>query len=416
MMAKIQQANTDSDKGPSYDSTFISEARTPLTSFINPLFSKSDHEQTYHEQPKIIYTNGDEQMNRDIICDDPNVEVNDGSVGHNKNAHDQHDNELELLARNAYKEAEKQLILAKKVKQQNVELTKQLEQYKERVRVFETTKANKTNFHNEYIEADQRAKKFENQFQAQFIQDRDKIRTLEKQRYDLQMSVSNEKNSSNVRANVCYTEEILEDATQSQIKMNNKLKDPIANKKKQNFLPINYGKLNDLYKTFLPQVEISLEQKYFLEASTSTVTPINASKSSSPPRTMPKSSKMIRHFHKLEKEINKLYTLLEDKTAIKSIFFTNRKDIILCRFFYDEVKPILNYLHTVCKAIQTEFPEELKAMMDIFDSMESDLDETLRQNENLNDRLLKATLIHDVEKCVLMCSDSMNDKLHDEIV
>ncbi|GJR30817.1 integrase, catalytic region, zinc finger, CCHC-type containing protein [Tanacetum coccineum] len=42
-----------------------------------------------------------------IIFDNPNIEVNDGSVEHDKNAHDQHDNALELLARNAYKEAEK---------------------------------------------------------------------------------------------------------------------------------------------------------------------------------------------------------------------------------------------------------------------------------------------------------------------
>nr|GEV01769.1 hypothetical protein [Tanacetum cinerariifolium] len=194
MMARIQQPNTDSDEGLSYNYAFISEVQTPSTSFMNPLFSKSDHEQTNHEQPKIINpTNGDDQINSDIILDDPNVKVIDGNVEHDKNAHGQHDNELELLARNAYKEAEKQLILAIKVKQQNVELTKQLEKYKERVRVFETTNANKTNFHKEYIEADQRAKKLKNQFQTQFIHNRDKFGALEKEIDDLQMRVSNER-------------------------------------------------------------------------------------------------------------------------------------------------------------------------------------------------------------------------------
>ncbi|GKD13503.1 integrase, catalytic region, zinc finger, CCHC-type containing protein [Tanacetum coccineum] len=77
MMVKIQLTNIDSDDGPSYDSTFI--------------------------------------------------KVNIGSIAHDKNDRDSHDNELEQLARNAYKEAEKQQILAQKVKQQNVELTKQLE-------------------------------------------------------------------------------------------------------------------------------------------------------------------------------------------------------------------------------------------------------------------------------------------------
>ncbi|GKB73298.1 hypothetical protein Tco_0934710 [Tanacetum coccineum] len=100
MMVRIQQANTNSDEGPSYDSAFISEVQTPSTSFMNPLFSKSYHEQTYHKQPKIINsTNGDDQINSDITFDDPNVEVNDGNVKHDKNANDQRDNELEQLAR-----------------------------------------------------------------------------------------------------------------------------------------------------------------------------------------------------------------------------------------------------------------------------------------------------------------------------
>ncbi|GJZ43186.1 hypothetical protein Tco_0590441 [Tanacetum coccineum] len=111
---------------------------------------------------------------------------------------------------------------------------------------------------------------------------------------------------------------------------------------------------------------------------------------------MPSSSKLIRHFHMLENEINKLYTLLKAKIATKSIFFTNREDTILSQFCYDEVKMILDYLHTVFKAIQTEFLKEVKVMMDVFESMESELDETLKQNEILKDRLLEATLAEDV--------------------
>ncbi|GJS06625.1 hypothetical protein Tco_0363421 [Tanacetum coccineum] len=136
MMAKIQPTSIDSDEGPSYDSAFISEVQTPSTSYINLLFSGSNHEQTYHEQPKINKSiTSDDQINSNIIFDDPNVKVNNGSVEHDKIAHDLHDNELEQLARNAYKEAEKQQILSQKVKQQKVKLPKQLDQYKERVRV-----------------------------------------------------------------------------------------------------------------------------------------------------------------------------------------------------------------------------------------------------------------------------------------
>ncbi|GJT39847.1 integrase, catalytic region, zinc finger, CCHC-type containing protein [Tanacetum coccineum] len=134
MMARIQQADKDPEDRPIYDSSFISVLQNPSTSFMNPLFSQSDHDQTYHEQhdiiKPIIYI---DQINSDIIFDDPNVEVNDGKVEHDKNAHDRQDNAMDLLARNAYKETEKQLLLPKKVNQRNVELTKELRSIKKRL-------------------------------------------------------------------------------------------------------------------------------------------------------------------------------------------------------------------------------------------------------------------------------------------
>ncbi|GKB59484.1 hypothetical protein Tco_0915670 [Tanacetum coccineum] len=63
----------------------------------------------------------------------------------------------------------------------------------------------------------------------------------------------------------------------------------------------------------------------------------------------------------------------------------------------------------------TEFPKDVQVMMNVFESMESELDDTLKQNKLLNDRLLEATLTHDVEKCVLMHSESKNDNLSVEI-
>ncbi|GJY10844.1 hypothetical protein Tco_0379029 [Tanacetum coccineum] len=53
-------------------------------------------------------------------------------------------------------------------------------------------------------------------------------------------------------------------------------------------------------------------------------------------------------------------------------------------------------------------------MMDVFESMESDLDATWKQNEILNNQFLEA-LKHDVEKCVLMCNDFVNVTSLDEI-
>ncbi|GJT70249.1 hypothetical protein Tco_1029535 [Tanacetum coccineum] len=326
---------------------------------MNPLFSNSNHEQTYHEQPKIInFTTGDDQIISEIIFDDPNIEVNDGSVEHDKNAHDSYDNELEQLARNVYKEAEKQYILAKKDKQQNVELTKQLEQYKEMLNVSEQ-RNQLLELKTAHTSLKHKLNATEDKPKPLFVYDPQLKHGLGYENpYTLKKAISqNPKlydasyiHSSKVHVNVCDTEEILKDATKSQIKIENTLKDPIDIEKKQNFRPIDYGKLNDLYKTFVPQVELSLEQKCFSSAFTSSETPTSASTSSSPSLTMPSSRKIIRHFHMLEDEIKKF-----------------------------------------------------------------DLDATMRQNEILNDRLLEATLKHDVESCVLMCFNSMNDNLNNEI-
>ncbi|GJU43769.1 hypothetical protein Tco_1201035 [Tanacetum coccineum] len=76
MIAKIQPTNIDSDEGPSYDSAFISEVKTPSTSFINPLFSNSNQEQTYHEQPKIINSTTDRDKIRALENEIDDLQLN----------------------------------------------------------------------------------------------------------------------------------------------------------------------------------------------------------------------------------------------------------------------------------------------------------------------------------------------------
>ncbi|GJS54386.1 hypothetical protein Tco_0627748 [Tanacetum coccineum] len=86
LMAMIQPANFDSDKGPSYDSAFLSEVQTPSTSYVNPLFAKDTQEQKYLKQPKIINnTISDDQIDSNIIFDEPNGDVNSGSVEYDNN-------------------------------------------------------------------------------------------------------------------------------------------------------------------------------------------------------------------------------------------------------------------------------------------------------------------------------------------
>ncbi|GJX84027.1 hypothetical protein Tco_0333508 [Tanacetum coccineum] len=111
----------------------------------------------------------------------------------------------------------------------------------------------------------------------------------------------------NVQLHVHDTEDILKDAEDSRLKIKEKL------------VPINYAKINKLYETFVPQTELSLEQKYILDSSISNVTLEMKSpqKPSSPPNEMPKQSKMLVDETSKKHEIlhNELDRLLEATLA-----------------------------------------------------------------------------------------------------
>ncbi|GJY07228.1 integrase, catalytic region, zinc finger, CCHC-type containing protein [Tanacetum coccineum] len=54
-------------------------------------------------------------------------------------------------------------------------------------------------------------------------------------------------------------------------------------------------------------------------------------------------------------------------------------------------------------------------MKDVFESTESDFNATWTQNELLNDQLLEAKLKHEIECCVLLSHECVNNKVQDEI-
>nr|GEV42181.1 hypothetical protein [Tanacetum cinerariifolium] len=75
----------------------------------------------------------------------------------------------------------------------------------------------------------------------------------------LASSLGNSEISLKVRDN----EDTLDDASKSQQKMKEKLNDPFAVVNKQNYWTVDYPQINALYKDFVPQKELSAEQKYF---------------------------------------------------------------------------------------------------------------------------------------------------------
>ncbi|GJR11021.1 retrovirus-related pol polyprotein from transposon TNT 1-94 [Tanacetum coccineum] len=161
----------------SYGEKIMEELTAAAISEVNA--SSKVHEQVSHMKCKtIIQTSDDDQIDSNIIFDDPYVENNVSTSKHDSNAHDEY-HEIQMLAYN------------------NPERLKKA------------------------IAAQQKMYDGEKLHSAKLIIDSPD------------------------------SEETLEDAEESRLKMRNKM------------VQINYAKLNALYETFVPQQDFSVEQTYF---------------------------------------------------------------------------------------------------------------------------------------------------------
>ncbi|GJX38625.1 hypothetical protein Tco_0251928 [Tanacetum coccineum] len=205
------------------------------------------------------------------------------------------------------------------------------------------------------------------------------------------------------------SEETLEDAFKSQQKMTEKMNDPIAVANKQNCWTINYKKLNALYKDFVPQKELSVEQKYFPSSSIPSVKiPVS--------KNMPSESPLIKELDKIKVCFEKLTLLIQKNCKRASIFYTSPAEIQINDFCQDQVKPILNEMKVYLEFFQNLFQRDIKEMKDVFESTESELNELEKQNELLKDQLLEASLAEDIKNLVITsCVEIRNKDLHDEI-
>ncbi|GJR93302.1 hypothetical protein Tco_0265476 [Tanacetum coccineum] len=107
----------DTETVPSYDAKAVNE--------VNAL--SKVHEQVSHVKRKtIIQTSDDDQIDSNIIFDNPYVENNGGMYDHDSNAHNEY-HEIQKLAYNVQKEAEIQKRLNNEIKKQKMLLQKELE-------------------------------------------------------------------------------------------------------------------------------------------------------------------------------------------------------------------------------------------------------------------------------------------------
>ncbi|GKA18049.1 hypothetical protein Tco_0697886, partial [Tanacetum coccineum] len=145
-------------------------------------------------------------------------------------------------------------------------------------------------------------------------------------------------------------------------------------------------KFNKLYDNFVPQKELSAEQTYFPSSFISSEE--SSSKTKPSMASMPSVNLMLVDLNEMEKKFKSLFELLEKNSKPESISYVFKR---------------------------TSINRYVKEIEDVFVSVENDLDETLKQNELLKDRLLEASLAEDIKNLVITsCVEIRNKDLHDE--
>ncbi|GJX07959.1 uncharacterized mitochondrial protein-like protein [Tanacetum coccineum] len=288
LMVRFQPADGNAKTVSSYDAKAISEVNA----------SSKVHEQMHHEKRKtIIQTSDDDQIDSNIIYDDPYVENNSGMSDHDSNDHDEY-HKIQMLAydlaKKAFKERENRYL------EDIVDLEEKLSSH-DRI-VYKMGQS---------IQTIHMLGKRPNKVYDPFLKARLGYKNLECLKKAIaaqpKMYDCEELHSVNLKINSPDSEETLEDTEESRLKMRNKM------------VQINYRKLNALYETFVPQQDFSMEQTYFSIPSTSTNSSASKAVTSDLPiPKMSKESKLLKMFDILGMEINGLrtridITLLEDR-------------------------------------------------------------------------------------------------------
>ncbi|GJR55894.1 retrovirus-related pol polyprotein from transposon TNT 1-94 [Tanacetum coccineum] len=297
LMARLQPPDGNVETVPSYDAKAVSQVNA----------SSRVHEQVSHVKHKtIIQITNDDQIDYSIIFDDPFMDNNSSTSEHDSNAHEKY-HEIQMLAYNV---------------QYIVDLEEKLSSH-DRI-VYKMGQS---------LQTIHMLKKKPNKIYDPFL----KAGLGYKNPECIKMAIAAQPkmyngdslHSEKLKINSPDSEETLEDAKESRIKMRNKM------------VQINHEMINTLYETFVPQTEISAEQTYFSIPFTSN----NGSEtkdipSESPVLKMPKESKLwmsdsqneLREFYEtdvipmsrsLYKSLREIKEELIENTSIKRALFTS---------------------------------------------------------------------------------------------
>ncbi|GJT29304.1 hypothetical protein Tco_0909579 [Tanacetum coccineum] len=168
LMARIQLADGNAETMPSYDAKAVSEVNAS---------SKVPNQMSHVKRKTIIHTSDDDQIDSNIIFDEPFVENNGGTSEHDSNAHDEY-NKIQMLTYNIQREAENKKRLNNELKKQKELLQKELETCKDQVKTFRS-KTIQSSKYKESSEELERELKADKDTIERLLKEKDKIQNLE---------------------------------------------------------------------------------------------------------------------------------------------------------------------------------------------------------------------------------------------
>nr|GEU31913.1 hypothetical protein [Tanacetum cinerariifolium] len=224
LMVRIQPGDKNAEAVPSHDATIVSQVHA----------SSKVHEQVSHRKRKMITqtTDGD-QIDSNIIFDDPFVENNGGTSEHDSIAHDEY-REIQMLAYNVQREAKNQKHLNNEHKQQKDLLQREIKTFKDQsIQMIHMLGKKLNKIYDHFLKVGLGYTNLECLKKAIAAQPK---------MYDGELIHSNK-----LVIHSIDSEETLEDAEESQNKMRHKM------------VQIDYEKFNALYETFVPHQELFSE-------------------------------------------------------------------------------------------------------------------------------------------------------------
>ncbi|GJX86303.1 hypothetical protein Tco_0337077 [Tanacetum coccineum] len=173
------------------------------------------------------------------------------------------------------------------------------------------------------------------------------------------------------------TEETIELAKESRLKMLAKQNDPILKEKKVNVAPVDYVALNKLseHKHFVPQKQLSTEQAFWLPILklVSKKPPISSEPVSKKviPRELPSISLVKDSFHKMKEDVNKFDETITFHTKITRNRIGSWGVEHIKGDFEKDVKPFAQTLKEYFHLFEHGLYKEVKDMIAIFNQMET---------------------------------------------